>query len=488
MRPMDTKRPNILIIMVDQHRFDCLGCQGNGAVHTPNIDAIATDGVRYENSFCPFPVCTPSRYSFLSGRYAFEHEGYSNRSTPLPDIVMWPELLRREGYQTAAVGKMHFTPTYLDVGFTRMCLAEQDGPGRWDDDYHRYLRDCGVVDANDLIDQRQEYRKHADKSYWKYQGAMPSNLDEAHHSTTWIGDRAMEELGAWQGDGNLLMASFIKPHHPHDPPQSWWDRYKAEEMTPLPGWLEACPERDLAFHRGYFPNDAFDEATLRRCMAAYYANIAHVDHQVGRMMAALRRKGLYDDTLIVYTSDHGEYMGFHHMTLKGGIMYDPLVKVPLIVKYPGAPEKGTVSRKLVSNVDLAPTLLAAAGIAPAPGMAGKNLREDKAGHEVVFAEDGRGWHVMARDRRYKLIGQAPGHAPLFFDLQSDPLELHNGYTEPRYRDAVRRLESALADWRGAPPRAVYVDHGAPLIDQPNVPPRDDGHREQMRAYCRRAMG
>jgi len=482
------KHGNILVIMVDQHRADCLGCMGNREVQTPHIDALAAVGVRYENSFCPFPVCTPSRYSFLSGRYAFEHRGLNNRSTPLPEVVMWPELLRRAGYRTAAVGKMHFTPTYLDVGFERMCLSEQDGPGRWDDDYHRYLRDRGLVDADDLIDQRMEYREHAPESYWKSLGAKPSNLPEEHHSTTWIGDRAVEELETWQGNGNLLMASFIKPHHPHDPPKAWWDRYPAASVSPLPGWMPRCPERDLAFNGGYFPHEHFDEAALRQATAAYYANIAHVDHQVGRMVEKLKEKGLYEDTLILYTADHGEYMGFHHMTLKAGIMYDPLVKVPLVIRFGADLDRGGVSEQLVSNIDIGPTLLAWAGVAADAAMTGRDLYRDEAGHAVVFAEDGRPWHAMARDERWKLVRQAPGTTPLLFDLQDDPLELHNVYEVSRHRAVVERLEAAIDAWRGEAPReGVYVDHDAPVIDQPNVPKAGDGHREAMIAYCREAM-
>ncbi|HUT18297.1 MAG TPA: sulfatase-like hydrolase/transferase, partial [Anaerolineae bacterium] len=134
-------RPSILIIHADQHRFDCLGTYGNPDVQTPNIDALAADAVRYVNAFCPFPVCTPSRYSLLSGLYVHQHLGWNNHCTLPHGIATFPGILRESGYRTAAVGKMHFTPAYLDVGFDRMQLAEQDGPGRYDDDYHRWLRE-----------------------------------------------------------------------------------------------------------------------------------------------------------------------------------------------------------------------------------------------------------------------------------------------------------------------------------------------------------
>jgi arylsulfatase A-like enzyme len=140
------KKPNVLIIHADQHRFDCLGCYGNAQIKTPNIDALAADGVLYTRHFSTYPVCTPSRYSMLSGLYAHSHHGWGNHCTLAPGFPTFPKALRAAGYKTAAVGKMHFTPTYLDVGFDKMVLAEQDGDGRFDDDYHTYLMERGLID------------------------------------------------------------------------------------------------------------------------------------------------------------------------------------------------------------------------------------------------------------------------------------------------------------------------------------------------------
>jgi len=127
-------RPNILIIHTDQHRTDCLGCYGNPDIRTPHIDSIARDGVLFQNSFCPYPVCTPSRYSLISGLYVHQHRGWTNHSTLPEGTPTAPSLLQEAGYATKAVGKMHYTPTYSDVEFQEMELSEQDGPGRWDDD------------------------------------------------------------------------------------------------------------------------------------------------------------------------------------------------------------------------------------------------------------------------------------------------------------------------------------------------------------------
>lgn len=482
--------PNILVIHADEHRIECLGAYGNTDVKTPHIDQLATDGVRYDNSFCPFPVCTPSRYSLLCGQYVHDHCGWNNRSTLAPEIPTFPKILRAAGYHAKAVGKMHFTPTYLDVGFSELVLAEQDGPGRWDDDYHRHLMRHGLADRNDLEDQLvKEYRKFAPKEYWDTCGALVSNLPEEHHSTTWVADRAIETLQSWTThEAQLLMVGFVKPHHPFDPPEPWDRMYDPEKLTLLKGWTEECLDRDSKYNRGYFPNDKLSESVLRRVMAYYYATISQIDHHVGRMTQLLKEKGLYDNTMIVYTADHGDFMGFHHMLLKGNYMYDPVIKVPLIVKWPGNRRASTVSQRMVNNIDLAPTLCREAGCRPSAQMQGHALQERGNGHELVFAEASGGQQVMARSRTRKLILATPGNENLFFDLKRDPQEIKNLYGSRQYSDEIKEMEAALTEWRckDAKPQP-YLNHDAPQIEQSNVPSHDLSHREAIMDYYRKKM-
>jgi len=478
-------RPNVLFVLVDQHRIDCSGAYDNAQVRTPNIDALASEGTRFNNSFCPYPVCTPSRYSLFSGRYVHEHRGWTNHCTLPPGTETWPELLRAAGYRTGCAGKMHFTPTYLDIGLAQMQLSEQNGPGRWDDDYHRMLRERGLIDANDLEDQEKEFREHAREVYWETFGALPSNLPEGVHSTTWIGDRTVEVLEGWSGGGNLFVASFIKPHHPFDPPKAWAERYDPEQLDILPGWTDERPEQDVELQKGYFPFEGLTTTSLRRVMAHYYATIQHIDHQVGRMVDVLKRKGIYDNTLIVYTSDHGEYMGCHHQLLKGGYMYDPLVKVPLIVRYPGAVNGGAVSDAMVTNLDLAPTILRQCGVEPSDGMHGNDLAASD-GRDIIFSESHQGAQVMARTKTRKLIRHDGVKRSFLYDLEKDPNETLNRYDDPAYEGDVRALETALAEWRPDPLPETYLNQDAPQIDQPNVPP-DLSHRDAMMAYTREKM-
>ncbi|MFW6133473.1 MAG: sulfatase [Planctomycetota bacterium] len=385
---------------------------------------------------------------------------------------------------------MHFTPTYADVGFDEMVLSEQNGPGRWDDDYHRHLRAHGLGNRVDLTDQEREWRDLAPRAYWDSFGAAVSDLPEEHHSTTWVGDRAVEALDAWSDEGNLLMAGFVKPHHPFDPPASWARMYDPDALTLPDGWTEQILE--LRDRGGYFENAKLTEPALRRVMAMYYATISHVDHQVGRMVQALRDAGLYDRTMIVFTADHGEYLGFHHMLLKGGTMYDPLVKVPLIVKWPGgrAAAEGAPRGRceaLVSNVDLAPTILAAVGAEPAGPMAGIDLAAEPHGRDAVFCEQGRGRDVMVRTPDRKLLLRPEG-PPALFDLQVDPLEMTDVAGEPAYADDLAALTERARRWalhQAVPPK--HLDERAPIIDAPNAQGYDPARREQMIAYFRRDM-
>ncbi len=269
-------QPNILIIHSDEHRIDCLGAYDNKDVKTPNIDELAEQGVIYHNSYCPLPVCTPSRYSLLSGMYVHEHKGWTNHSTLDPDIETYPDVFRSAGYKTKAIGKMHFAPTYLDVGFEEMILAEQDGPGRWDDDYHRDLMKNDLVDIIDLVDQRKEYRNNASEEYWKSLGTIASNLPDEFYSTDWIANHAIETLENWDQTGNLLMVGFIKPHHPFDPPKKWADMYNPDELELLPGWIEESLSYDTEQNKGYFTNVELEESVLRKSMAYYYASITQI--------------------------------------------------------------------------------------------------------------------------------------------------------------------------------------------------------------------
>lgn len=475
---------------------------GNPDVLTPHIDELvsASNGVSYTNAFCPYPVCTPSRYSFLASQYVHQHLGRSNKAT-LPSVLpTFPKVMRAHGWHTHSVGKMHFSPTYLDVGYDEMELAEQNGVGRLDDDYHRWLQAEGQHDAVDLVDQEQEYRQRASHEYWNAVGAIESNLSEVHHSTTWIGDRAVAALERWEPSGSpqVLHCSFIKPHHPFDPPAPWSKMYDPDALTLLPGWLSTGPpDIDTSLSSGFFPNEKLNEHQLRKAMSYYYATISQIDYHVGRMVALLKEKGMYERTMIIYTSDHGEYLGFHHMLLKGNHMYDPLMKVPLVVKYPGASERGQQvadnpklhEESLINLIDVGPTILSEVGLPIDERMEGVPIGEGTA-CQMVFAEAGHGY--MARSNSHKLLLCRRDGLSQFFDLINDPLELNNLYADPSAAQLVTQYKHRLMQWTlFDTPARPFLDNGAAIITAANALPSNgaaaQARREELAEWFRARM-
>ena len=436
---------NVLIVLADQFRADCLGVAGHPDLRTPSLDALARDGIHYPNSFCVAPLCTPSRYTLLTGYLPAQHGVHGNNQPLGRGLTTLPERARSAGLRTAAVGKMHFTPTYMDAGFDIMRLCEQNGDGRLIDDYHGELIAAGLIDGVDLIDQRADYRRRANADYRNAFGTATSDLPEEWHSTTWTANQAIGLIDdSWTDGGQLMYLSFVKPHHPFDPPSPWDQQYDPSRLTILPGYTDTVPPHDV--EAGYFDNRALSPSALRTVMAAYYGTISHLDFQLGRVIQRLRDLDAYQNTMIIFTSDHGEYLGFHHMLLKAGPMYDPVVQVPLIVKpaqaqHDGAASDGPrVDQRLTSGQDIVPTTLTGLGIRPAPDLDGHDLLDQDWRRDIVQTQSQHGH--MARSASAKLITTEAGS--MIFDLTADPLEL-----APQTVDAHEHadLELALNEFR-----------------------------------------
>lgn len=484
------KRPNVLLIHADQLRFDCISPYGNRDVKTPALDALARDSAVYQNHYCSFPVCTPSRYSLLSGQYSHQHLGWGNHSTFPSGLPTFPKLLRKNGWKTAAVGKMHFTPTYLDVGFDRMVLSEQDGPGRFDDDYHRELKEKGLIDDIDIIDQRGEFRAHASPEYFASYGVQVSDLPEEMHSTSWVTRQALKEIDSWQEDTpNLLMAGYIKPHHPFDPPARYAEMYDPDSLTLLPGMTESLLQQDTQFRDGYFNFHDMDESRLRRMLAYYYACITHIDDGIGEMIKLLKKKGMYENTMIIFTSDHGDFMGFHHLGLKGNHMYEPLVHVPLLIHYPNSEKTGSFEA-LNSNVDVAAEVLRTCGLPVSRMMSSHSLDEGRPyvlAEEILLFETRKNYCYMIRDERYKLLVEQNLQNGMLFDLERDPLEMENRWDDPALAEQKSRLFTYFLD-------AMAFDGGASLNLDEYAPVNlaenalSEEKRQEMKTYFMEKSG
>ena len=263
------------------------------------------------------------------------------------------------------------------------------------------------------------------------------------------------------------MVGFIKPHHPFDPPEPWAGMYNPEKLELLPGWLEDFFPHDLERHTGYFPYKDMSEKILRKIMAYYYATISQIDAQVGRMVELLKKNGIFENTLILYTSDHGDYMGFHRMVLKQNYMYDPVVRIPLIIKYSGNQNSDIKNNHLSCNVDVAPTVLKQAGLEIPASMKGIDLSDSKAGREYVFSESWGHMEYMVRSNTHKLLLCKDDKKSQFFDLIKDPIEKNNLYNDIASCAEVEKYKNTLMRWLlFDEPAGVHLDTNAPVISRP----------------------
>ncbi len=452
-------RPNVLLLTADEMRSDCLGAAGHPVVRTPNLDALAARGVRFTNSYTPYPVCVPARMSILSGQYAHAHGATGNRAMLPPGQPTIASLAHGAGYRTGAFGKMHFWPPYAPVGFEYLRLAEQDGVGWKVDDYHSdYLAQRGLIDEWDRWDQHRPYRDQAPPEYWNNFGAKASELPAEHYHTTWIADETI----AWlrQADDRPFFAwtSFIKPHHPFDPPKPWDTLYDPAAVPPLGDPAQALTKplmtdggrRDP--RRAYFDLRDLTQDAFARVAALYYGTISHIDHHVGRILRALQELGRLDDTLVVFTSDHGDYMGDYGLILKSpSVPYDALARVPLIVAGPGC-RAGHVSDALVSLIDLLPTAAAVAGAQTPPYVQGLDLapllaspeRDRVDWRDAVFSET-RAIKAV-RTARYKYLYHRRLRIEELYDLQEDPGERRDVAADPNRAPVIAEMGHRLLDW------------------------------------------
>lgn len=446
-----------MLITADQLRFDHLGCTGHPVVRTPHLDGLAASGVTFAHAYAPATVCVPSRQSILSGLYPSAHGAMSNQSSLPESTLTLPEVMRRAGYRTAAVGKMHFHPVYAKYGFEHMRLAEQNGDGWKIDDYHaRFLAERRLVDQWDLWDQQYEHRLQAPKRYWDSYGAATSELPEEAYHTTWIADESIRYLERLEGDDPFfLWSSFIKPHHPFDPPVPYDRLYDPADVVLPPGgeaWRDKALTNLFGDPRlGYFDVREMSEAALRKVAALYYGLITHIDHHVGRMLDVLAALGLRENTVVVFASDHGDYLGQYGLFLKyPNVPYDALARVPLIVAGPrDVVRDGRVVNELASLVDLWPTFASLAGAPTSEGLQGHDLTPALGGgpsglaERTVFVEGNDGFKGI-RSSRYKFLYHARGQTCELYDLREDPDELRDVAAERP--GVVRRHLAHLADW------------------------------------------
>jgi arylsulfatase len=526
------KQPNFLFIITDQHRADHLGCYGNPIVRTPHIDAIAARGLRFNRFHVATPVCMPNRASIMTGRMPSVHRSRSNGIPLSLDATTFSQLLLEHGYDTALIGKCHLqnmedrpplvdpedvgtlkpTPGYAEATHSDLEHAayRQELRSTWTDPGHRltlpyygfsYVELCNhhgdetygdwsrwaAAQMHDFEAHRGPGRGIPDARFSAPQ-ARRTPLPEHLYSSAYIAERSVDYLRRHVASGSrrpfFLKCSFPDPHHPFTPPGKYWDMYSPDSVQ-VP---ETCaePGPDAPAHVRWIHEErrqgkslltaqrmfAVSAAETREILALTYGMITMIDDAVGRILNALRESGLADNTVVVFTSDHGDYMGDHGLMLKGPIHYQGLVRIPFIWSDPAASQTGTSTESLGSSIDIARTVLARAGIAPVNGMQGRNLapqpgvpaanepdsiliEDDNQRAYLGFSEPVRARTLVTASHRLTLyLGADWGE---LYDLNADPLERHNLWEqEPVLRGALleRMVQKmmALADRSPRPTR------------------------------------
>lgn len=412
------KQPNVLIVTTDQQRVDVMSAVGNKWVKTPNMDSIAARGVYFVNSYCSYPLCSPSRSSLHTGRTPHEI-GVNTNSVPIdPAIPISGQVFRAAGYETAYAGKWHMPASYPSDGIAGYEVLNKTSRER------KLAHDVDESTMNVAVDFLR--RKH-DKPF-------------------------------------LLVVSFINPHDicllAGEKPLSEevWNRYKPAPdaaLPPLPANFDSpvgAPELPKQSK-----HERWDDNHWRGYCYAYYRLLEDVDRQVGQVLEALRKSGEEENTLVVYTSDHGEGLAAHRWTGKM-MFYEGEVAVPLIVSGKGVTPAGRTDREhLVSTLDVLPTICDYAGVKPPPSLRGDSLRTviekpSQPGHEFVASEmargGGQGRSFMVRTKRYKYM-VFPGAQPseMLFDLQSDPNEMRDLAGDSALEGELQRHRELLAQWK-----------------------------------------
>ena len=474
-------QPNVLFILSDQHNAKVLGCKDHPDVLTPNLDRMAEQGVRFENAITQNPICTPSRMCYLSGQYVHNH-GYYGLSGPNPGGL--PTLLghfRRAGYRTAAIGKIHCPEYWIEDDsdvFHETCNCSIGGRSRT---YTQFLEARGVAHLEDHIGLT-EFGARGRQSM----EGRPSPLTFDESQEGWIANTAIEVMrdAVQAGQPFFVHASPPRPHQCTAPCQEFWDLYSEDEITLPPNADDELAGKAPHFihavdrwRRGdwtlYEPH-TFEAGRLRK-LHGYLGAVSQVDHAVGRLIDYLREAGLLENTIVVYSADHGDYAAEHGIMEKApGICSDAITRIPHIWLWKGHFETGHVAEEIVETVDMSNTLCALAGLDPMETSDGADISRLLRGesgdvHRIGVTEFA--WSKSVRKGRYRYVYYAPqmfpeeypdGNFGELYDLEADPWEMNNLYYDPGYTDVIRELKDDLTAWLITTTRIVHTN-GVPTF-------------------------
>jgi arylsulfatase len=462
------RKPNILMIMTDQQRWDSLGCYGVDYANTPNLDRMAEQGAVFENCYVSNPVCTPSRASIMTGKHIYGHGVYRLYDDLPDDEVLLPAHLGHLGYQTALIGKLHVSSHTTERDY------------RHPNDGFDIYEMCHEASYN-MESKYQSYARWLkEKSPDFYQklktGVHLKNVPEEFHMTHWAAERTIDFINKHDGEKPFFCKmSVFDPHDPYDDyPDTCADLVKSEDIPdPLCKRSNNEPvdidrERKDGCGGGPYYDSSIDE--IRKLRHGYHVSIAFLDREVGKVLDALERRKLTENTVVIFTSDHGDMLGDHDLLTKGAFFYDACTKVPLLIRWPEKIAPGQRIEDLAQNLDLAATILAIAGMESdeikslmpeaydllnekdhrtAAFCAYRNTGICRISADKYFSPEINA--TMVRDEHYKyncwhnnMTDKSPGEE--LYDMQNDPQEINNLCNDSEYTEIKIKLKKQLDEF------------------------------------------
>lgn len=473
------KHPNILFLFSDQHSAATLGCYGNDRIHTPNLDRLAVEGVRLNSAYTNSPICTPSRVSFLSGIYPHNHGYYGlmgKATERLPSVFSH---LKKHGYSIGFIGKSHTPAGWLSphcdiirdaMGYERGITGEEahllEGlQGRSDNDYTCFLESLGLAHLREDKFLKEQYEKFG---YENGQGvdAKMSSLSYEYSVEGWCEQETKIFINRCHAETKPFFCwmTLPKPHQVYAPTREFWEMYSDDNIELPPNADDGLEGRHMMCRiaqeyyqnndewRLYSPRDW--DSTRRRILRGYYGCVSQIDYAFGGVIDHLEELGIRDETIIIYTTDHGEFAGEHGMVEKApGIGFRCVTRIPFLWSYPRKLPTNVTRSSIVEAVDFFPTVCDLAGIDPPDWVNGTNtvpvLSDDTPVKKYAYTE-----HPLTKtihDNRYKLTQYLPEMCDdeeffELYDMEADPWELHNLNSSPEYAGIAERLMKQLYYW------------------------------------------
>lgn len=441
-----SERTNVVWIMSDQHACFASGCYGHPVVRTPHIDALCREAMRFDAAYTSAPQCIPARDSMLSGRYP---HWFPEHWTMAPDAPTAAHLFRQAGYVTAHVGKMHpFSPYTRGFDYLVDMGHYYDYLGPLTEVFTRGMDACDSGCGSPWMDGWYRAKSWLGEPL---RDGLPELLDEPDHFEAFVARTCDAFLDEHQDGPFFLQASFIKPHYPQVSPPEYHALYSADEME-LPATAFDWDVVPLSQRRWLMTDLRSPEGAgkARQRMADYYAATTYMDECLGRITASLKRRGLWDNTVVVYTADHGEML-YHHGLIQKFLFFEQSARVPLIVRAPGVTPAGSATSALADLTDLLPTMLSLCGVPPTAGFDGVDLSPVLGGRsdsvrDLCFSRMGQS--TMVRSARWKLchypaVEEAMDDEWYLFDMQADPEECTNQFAAQTGNPDVQRLRERL---------------------------------------------